>query len=591
MATIDSKNLLVWVKAMSRGQALPLDASEIHDSLAAAETYAGTATAYEGQTIKAKLEDGKYHEYILQPSEAGYVLEEVGAVKASDLKQFVMVVENLPTSGQEEGILYICGTTGSIWTGSAWKTVFYDLTDTIEGVGDRVKAVEDELPNLAPISNPVFSGVVKVGEEEVALKSYVEGLFAALEERCATPGIVDSENPIPDNYKAGDSFRVAESGTYAGVECEAGDLILVIKDYAEGTASNADFMVLQANIDGAVTSTSDATTVGEIVVFDSVTGKIIKGAGVQIASLNDAIAKAHEHSNKTQLDTYNKTQSELLAAAQETAQGLVNAHADAVNKALDDKADKETTLAGYGITDAYTSTQVDNLLSPIQENLNTKVTGAQVDTKITERVGEIPTDKTVKDYIDSVVESGGVDTAGAIAEAKAEAIKEAKDYADANICATIVVPYSVTVPAEGDDPRVVAMQAVKAAIDEGKKFDVRIGVSSSEHVASYHLTSRNLSVFAVDHSTTWSVAGKPVTYTITLDLSNNTVSVSSDALYTEDIGAATTGTQRMSAPSTTAVQGYVTNSISSKVGDIPEGNTVKQYVETYTQGLLQVVEF
>ena len=56
---IESKNLLVWVKAMSRGQALPLDASEIHDSLAAAGTYAASAIAYEGQTIKAKLEDGK----------------------------------------------------------------------------------------------------------------------------------------------------------------------------------------------------------------------------------------------------------------------------------------------------------------------------------------------------------------------------------------------------------------------------------------------------------------------------------------------------------------------------------------------------
>ena len=33
---IDSKNLLVWVKAMSRGQALPLDASEIYASLAEA---------------------------------------------------------------------------------------------------------------------------------------------------------------------------------------------------------------------------------------------------------------------------------------------------------------------------------------------------------------------------------------------------------------------------------------------------------------------------------------------------------------------------------------------------------------------------
>lgn len=76
---IDSKNLLVWVKAMSRGQALPLDASEIYETKSAADTYAASATAYAGQTIKVKMDDGKYHSYILQPSDSGYVLEEIVA--------------------------------------------------------------------------------------------------------------------------------------------------------------------------------------------------------------------------------------------------------------------------------------------------------------------------------------------------------------------------------------------------------------------------------------------------------------------------------------------------------------------------------
>ena len=59
---IDSKNLLVWVKAMSRGQGLPLDASEIYATLAEAENYASnSAIAYAGQTAKALTEDGKYH--------------------------------------------------------------------------------------------------------------------------------------------------------------------------------------------------------------------------------------------------------------------------------------------------------------------------------------------------------------------------------------------------------------------------------------------------------------------------------------------------------------------------------------------------
>lgn len=74
---IDSKNLLVWVKAMSRGQALPLDASEIYESMAEAQTYASTsAIAYAGQTIKVKMDDGKYHTYTLQPSENSFALEE-----------------------------------------------------------------------------------------------------------------------------------------------------------------------------------------------------------------------------------------------------------------------------------------------------------------------------------------------------------------------------------------------------------------------------------------------------------------------------------------------------------------------------------
>lgn len=447
---IESKNLLVWVKAMSRGQALPLDASEIYASLAEAQNYASTsAIAYAGQTVKAMTEDGKYHSYTLQPSEAGYTLEEIGAIKQSDLKQYVMVVDVLPESGQEQGILYICDTTGSIWTGSAWKTVFHDVQVDLDTMGERIDNVETALDTKAPIENPVFSGIVKVGEDEVALKTYVDGLFANLEERCAIPSIVDSTNPIPADYKAGESYRVAEAGTYVGVECEVGDLILVVKDYVAETASDADFMVLQANIDGAVTSTADVTTIGEIVVFDSVTGRVIKGSGVQIASLNDAIAKAHEHSNKEVLDTYDKSQTELLTAAQTEAQSLVTAHETAVNAALEGKADKATTLEGYGITDAYTKTAIDEKVQTITDNLNTKITAADVDTKIataktetleaaasdaaeklSARIGDIPTDTTVKSYIDTAVGSGGTASAEAIAQAKQEAINTSKTYTD-----------------------------------------------------------------------------------------------------------------------------------------------------------------
>lgn len=452
MATIDSKNLLVWVKAMSRGQALPLDASEIHESLAAAQTYAASAIAYEGQTIKAKLADGKYHEYIIQPSDAGYVLEETNV--AVEQVQYVMIVDGLPESGQIEGIIYIDTTdySGYIYTGSAWKKVFWDITADAEAIVERMDSLEDALDEKAPIANPVFSGVVKVGEDEVALKSYVESLFANLVS--AEPGIVDSSNPLPADYKAGMHFRVAEDGTYAGVDCEVGDLILVVKSFAEGTASNDDFMVLQANIDGAVTSASDVTTVGEIVVFDSVTGKVIKGAGVQIASLNDAIAKAHEHTNKTVLDSYDKSQAELLAAAKTEAGGLVSAHETAVTEALKNKADKGTTLAEYGITDAYSTTVMDEKLRVITENLNSKVSASEVDTKIAdakteileeaatnadtamnEKIGDIGESDTVVAYIDRVVSAGGSD----VVEQIDQCLEDSKTYTDDQIAAALAV--------------------------------------------------------------------------------------------------------------------------------------------------------
>ena len=455
MSTIESKNLLVWVKAMSRGQSLPLDASEIHDSLAEAEVYAASAIAYAGQTIKAKLEDGKYHEYILQPSESGYVLEEAGSVSSADLKQYVLVVDTLPESGQEQGILYICGTTGSIWTGSAWKNVFWDVTTDIQSVSDKADEIKKGLDEKAPISNPVFSGTIKVDEDEVALKSYVESLFAQLKES-TVPGVVDATSGIPTGYKAGQSYRVSEAGTYAGVVCETGDLILVVKDYVEDTASNADFLVIQANIDGAVTSKSDTTTIGEVVVFDSVTGKIIAGSGVQISSLNDAISKSHEHANRAHLDTYNKTQAELLSAAKGEAQDIVDGLG--LDAKFEGKADKAATLAGYGITDAYTKTEEDTYRRTLEENINSKISATEVDEKIAntkndildeaaknssdvleERIGGIPADTTIQSYIDTAVGSGGTASATAIATAKQEAIDASNAYTDEQITSALSI--------------------------------------------------------------------------------------------------------------------------------------------------------
>ena len=55
-----------------------------------------------------------------------------------------------------------------------------------------------------------------------------------------------------------------------------------------------------------------------------------------------------------------------------------NAQIDAFNSLLVNKADKSTTLYGYGITDAYTKTQVDNLLVLKADKSNTFTKGEVV---------------------------------------------------------------------------------------------------------------------------------------------------------------------------------------------------------------------
>lgn len=440
MANYQSNQMLVAVKAYTRGNPLSLDASETWESLSEAQTYASSAIAYGGQTIKAKLEDGKYHTYTLQPSDGGYTLEEVGAISPSDLKQYV-IVGTRPGSGQQQGIIYIDNNVGYIWNGSGWVKVFEDVSTSISDFESRIETLETDIDLKAPIANPTFTGSVKIEGNEVATQTWVNALIGQL--NSGVPGIVDdSDNPLPSTgYKAGQSWRVSVAGTYAGQDCEVGDLIICLKNYEAEGAGNADFMVIQANIDGAVTG-PDAATDGHIVVFNGATGKIIKDSNVTIASLNDVISKAHEHTNKTILDSYNKSQTELLEAAATDAQSKVTALSETVTENLALKADA---------SNVYSKTDIDSKISTLTQNINTKVDSATVDSKIaaakTEileeaataagddldaKIGDLGESATVVEFVNKVVGSGGTDVAQQIDEALAQA----KAYTDTALTIT-----------------------------------------------------------------------------------------------------------------------------------------------------------
>ena len=396
---IDSKNLVVAAKVYSRGVALPLDASSVYESLSEAQTYAQNPIAYAGQIITVK-EGENYNAYILDGTAGSYTLSKVG-LDVSAVKNYVQVVSELPNSGQEQGVIYVNTTDnkGYIYNGAEFVTIFEDTTD----LTSAVDALETEVEGKADLAGATFTGTVTLAADptqdlEAATKQYVDRLVAGIND--FTVGVVDSSTPLPAaGYEVGQTFRVAEAGTYAGVECETGDLIIVIKDYADGTASNADFLVVQANVDGAVTG-PDASTDANIVVFDGTTGRKIKDSSVTLASLSDAIGKAHEHTNKAILDTFTKNETELLGEMDSK-----------ITAALGDYATTED-LADYVLAETYVTDKAANesRFGTIETNLNTKIT----ETELNAAIGDISPSETVKDYVDAAVQSGGADVSEAI---------------------------------------------------------------------------------------------------------------------------------------------------------------------------------
>ena len=154
---IESKSLLVAVKAFSRGNPLPIDASMVWDSQAEAESYAKQPNAYSGQIITAKV-GSKYKAFVLQGENGNCTIEPIG-VDVSAVKQYVQVGTR-PESGQEQGVIYIENNVGYIWNGSGWVKVFADVSTSIADFEKRIGKLETDISTKANIANPNFTGTV-----------------------------------------------------------------------------------------------------------------------------------------------------------------------------------------------------------------------------------------------------------------------------------------------------------------------------------------------------------------------------------------------------------------------------------------------
>ena len=109
----------------------------------------------------------------------------------------------------------------------------------------------------APTASPTFTGTPtaptassSTNTTQIATTEFVQAVVSAASSgSSAFQGTLSAQSTLVNtNYKRGWYWVVSTAGTYAGQTCEVGDLVYAISD-RNGAYSNADFSVVQANID------------------------------------------------------------------------------------------------------------------------------------------------------------------------------------------------------------------------------------------------------------------------------------------------------------------------------------------------------
>ena len=127
-----------------------------------------------------------------------------------------------------------------------------------------------------------------------AVKTYVDALLSANDAMVykGTLGTGGTVTALPTTHSAGWAYKVITAGTYAGIICEVGDLIIAVIDRAGTGNINSDWTVVQTNTDGAVIGPSSATD-GNFPLFNGATGKLIKNSAYGPSSFAPS---EHNHS-------------------------------------------------------------------------------------------------------------------------------------------------------------------------------------------------------------------------------------------------------------------------------------------------------
>ena len=283
-----------------------------------------------------------------------------------------------------------------------------DKTELADSIAD-VKSDVDTFLSAANIGGEAIDTLKEIQDyisSDGTAAAEMTGKIGALE---TTVGkAADGENPatglvksVADNASAIAAEKSRAEGVEANLAQADTDNLAAAKKYADDAITGLKIgdYAKKSDLDAHTGDTTVHITAEERTKWNTAEGKAHTHSNKALLdtytqteeNLADAVAKKHSHANAAELDKIHdgdvakwnaaqanaeataaaalssaKTELEgKISAAQtaaegkvtELANGAVKTNADAITDLQSGKADKATTLAGYGITDAYTKTE------------------------------------------------------------------------------------------------------------------------------------------------------------------------------------------------------------------------------------------
>ena len=413
--------------SINRTNPLPLDVNSVFASKEALDTYVAGAFAYPGQVV-AVVEESATTIYYIDQDKA---LHEVGKKPVGDNKT-VAVAEDGTISlanlaDAETGSQPVLQADGSISWIKPDTTTVEGLTTAVESLGNRATALEDKVGddskglvkevadlttdvsgvksdladnyynkeavdglvsgafhfrgnakelnaegNLIGTDDKVITGnvgdVYQIGDKEYAYNgsAWVElgftlDLSAYATTASVTTAVNDAKTELEGKIATAKSEAISDANGYTDTAITN----LGIGDYAKTTE-------VTAAIGNAKTELTEAIATAKSEAITTAGNNADTKIATKVGEIGDVTVKAYVEGKETTLNSSIKAvddKVEALGALAHKDSVAETDLAEALATKINGKADKADSLAGYGITDAYTKTEIDGKVSTIEGSI------------------------------------------------------------------------------------------------------------------------------------------------------------------------------------------------------------------------------